>query len=156
MPSTISFTLNDQPVSVETDPNRKLAWILRTELELTGTKFGCGKGQCRTCTVLVDDRPTRSCMLDIRAVRGKKVTTIEGLEKNNGELHPLQKAFMANDALQCGYCTPGMILTAYGLLAKNPHPSREDIIDEMDNNLCRCGAHPRIVDAIVAASQDMR
>jgi aerobic-type carbon monoxide dehydrogenase small subunit (CoxS/CutS family) len=155
MPTEIAFMLNGQPVRVEADGDRKLLWVLRTELGLTGTKFGCGHGQCRSCTVLVNDQAVPACMLSASSVSGKQVTTIEGLEKD-GQLHPLQKAFMANDALQCGFCTPGMILTAYGLLHSNPDLSREDIVNAMDGNLCRCGAHKRIITAIQAAGQEMQ
>ena len=155
MATKIEFTLNEQPVSVEVDGKRKLLWILRTELGLTGAKYGCGEGQCHACAALVDNRNIRTCQVDALSVRGKRVTTIEGLEKD-GELHPLQKAFMENDALQCGFCTPGMILSAYGLLQSNPNPSREDIVTGMDKNLCRCGAHPHIIDAIEAAAAEMQ
>ncbi|MBE2214624.1 MAG: (2Fe-2S)-binding protein [Opitutaceae bacterium] len=150
MPEKLSFTLNGQPVSVEVDGDRKLLWVLRTDLALTGTKYSCGKGLCGTCTVLVDNVPQRSCMLRAGSVRGKEVTTIEGFEKD-GELHPLQKAFIDHDALQCGFCTPGMILTAHGVLRRNPAATREQIVQGMERNLCRCGAHPRILDAIEQA-----
>lgn len=152
--TTIDFILNDQPVQLEMDGSRKLLWALRTELDLTGTKYGCGKGQCGACTVLIDGQPVRSCLMDTNSVKGKRVTTIEGLAQQEN-LHPLQKSFMANDALQCGFCTPGMILTAYGLLQSSANPSREDIIRGMDSNLCRCGAHPRIIDAIEQAGTEM-
>jgi len=155
MPTEIAFTLNGKPLRIETDDDRKLLWILRTELGLTGTKFGCGHGQCRSCTVLVDDQPLPACLLSASSVSGKQVTTIEGLEKD-GQLHALQKAFMANDALQCGFCTPGMILTAYGLLRSNPNPSHEEVVNAMDGNLCRCGAHKRIITAIQAAGREMQ
>ena len=155
MATNIEFTLNEQPVRIEVNGTRKLLWILRAELGLTGAKYGCGEGQCRACAVLVDNRTVRACQVEAQSVRGKRVTTIEGLEKD-GELHPLQKAFMENDALQCGFCTPGMILTAYGLLRSNPNPTREDIVAGMDSNLCRCGAHPHIIDAIEAAAAEMR
>lgn len=147
----IDFVLNGNPVHLEIDGSRKLLWALRTELELTGTKYGCGKGQCGACTVLIDDQPVRSCLIGAASIVGKSVTTIEGLAEQE-KLHPLQESFMANDALQCGFCTPGMILTAYGLLKSTPNPSREDITRGMDKNLCRCGAHPRIIDAIEKAS----
>jgi aerobic-type carbon monoxide dehydrogenase small subunit (CoxS/CutS family) len=129
-----------------------LLWVLRYDLGLTGTKYGCGEGLCGACTVIVSGKAERSCVLEMKAVAGKKVTTIEGLA-TNGELHPLQKAFVEHDALQCGYCTPGMIMNAYGLLLTNPHPSRSEIIEHMDGNLCRCGAHQRIVQAIETAAQ---
>jgi aerobic-type carbon monoxide dehydrogenase small subunit (CoxS/CutS family) len=125
---------------------------LRTELGLTGAKYGCGEGFCGACTVLVNNEAVRSCQFPMKDVAGKEVLTIEGLAKG-GELHVLQKAFMAHDALQCGYCTPGMILTAYSLFLKNPRPTREEIIQGLEDNLCRCGAHTRIIDAVETASQ---
>jgi aerobic-type carbon monoxide dehydrogenase small subunit (CoxS/CutS family) len=132
-----------------------LLWVLRTELGLTGTKSGCGEGLCGSCTVLVDGEPERACQLPMRSVAGKKVVTIEGLA-SNGKLHPVQAAFVEHDALQCGFCTPGMILSAYGLLLENPKPTRQEILDHMEDNLCRCGAHVRIVDAIETAAAGMR
>ena len=155
MKQTIGFSLNGKPVSFEVDPNRILLWVLRSDLGLTGTKYGCGEGLCGACTVIVDGKAERSCLLEVKAVAGKVVTTIEGLAKN-GELHPLQKAFVEHDALQCGYCTPGMIMNAYGLLLNTPQPSRSQIIEHMDGNLCRCGAHQRIVEAIQTAAKEMR
>ncbi len=155
MTETVSFRLNDQPVQVRVDPNRTLLWVLRTELALTGPKYGCGISQCGACTVLVDQRPVRTCTLKVKAVAGKSVTTIEGLARG-AALHPLQQAFIAHDALQCGFCTPGMILTAYGFLKKHPDPTRAEIIAGMDQNLCRCGAHVRIVEAILTAAAAMR
>lgn len=151
MPDRISFTLNGKRVRLELDGSRKLLWALRTELELTGTKFGCGYGVCGACTVLVNDRPVHACTTQVDSVRGKEVVTIEGLA-NDGGLHPLQKAFIEHDALQCGFCTPGMILTAAGLLRSKRKPSREEIVRGMDGNLCRCGAHARIIDAIQSAA----
>lgn len=151
MPELLSFRLNGQPVQLDIDPDRTLLWVLRTELGLTGTKFGCGANQCGTCTILVDGEAVRSCSETIGSVRGRDVVTIEGLERG-GVLHPLQEAFMAHDALQCGFCTPGMILTAHALLRRNPQPSREQVVEGMNQNLCRCGAHPRIVDAILEAA----
>ncbi len=155
MAETIAFTLNDKPVSVTTDGQRPLLWVLRTDLGLTGTKFGCGEAQCGACTILVDNKAVRSCVYPVRNADGREVRTIEGLSKN-GDLHPLQKAFVEHDALQCGFCTPGMILTAYGLLRENPEPTREEIIKSMDHNLCRCGAHTRIIDAIQSAAKAMK
>ncbi|UCG46571.1 MAG: (2Fe-2S)-binding protein [Phycisphaerales bacterium] len=155
MAETISFTLNDKAVSIKTDGQRPLLWVLRTDLGLTGTKFGCGQAHCGACTVLVDDKAVRSCVYPVRNVRGRKVRTIEGLSRN-GDMHPLQKAFVAHDALQCGFCTPGMILTAYALLRENPRPTRDEIIAGMDGNLCRCGAHTRIIDAIASAATEMK
>jgi aerobic-type carbon monoxide dehydrogenase small subunit (CoxS/CutS family) len=154
MSDTISFRLNDQTVHLTVDQSRPLLWVLRTDLALTGPKFGCGEGYCGGCTVLVDQRAMRSCSLTVKDVAGKDVTTIEGLAKN-GQLHPLQQAFMEHDALQCGFCTPGMILTAFALLRANPQPSREQIIRGMEDNLCRCGAHTRIIDAIQSAAAAM-
>jgi nicotinate dehydrogenase subunit A len=155
MAETIEFTLNGQSVTVTTDGRRPLLWVLRTDLGLTGTKYGCGQAICGACTVLVDNKAVRSCVQPARNVAGKEVLTIEGLSRN-GELHPLQKAFVEHDALQCGFCTPGMILTAYGLLQQNPEPTREEIIAGMDHNLCRCGAHTRIIDAIQDAAAKMK
>ena len=152
--ANVSFTLNGKPVTVDVEGDRRLVWILRTEVCLTGTKFGCGKGTCGSCTVVVDRRAVRSCMVPVKDVSGKSLVTIEGLA-DNGTLHPLQKAFMEHDALQCGFCTPGMIMKAYGLLLENPKRSREEIIRSMDYNLCRCGAHLRIIRAIEAAAQTM-
>jgi nicotinate dehydrogenase subunit A len=155
MAETIEFTLNGQSVTVTTDGRRPLLWVLRTDLGLTGTKYGCGQAICGACTVLVDNKAVRSCVQPVRNVAGKEVLTIEGLSRN-GELHPLQKAFVEHDALQCGFCTPGMILTAYGLLQQNSEPTREEIIAGMDHNLCRCGAHTRIIDAIQDAAAKMK
>jgi carbon-monoxide dehydrogenase small subunit len=155
MAENISFKLNGKPVSLEIDSERMLLWVLRTDLGLTGTKYGCGKSLCGACTVLVDNELARSCQLPVKFVEGKEVLTIEGLEKDS-ELHPLQEAFVENDALQCGFCTPGIIMTAYSLLLKNPQPSREEIIQYMDYNLCRCGAHTRIIDAIQSAGKNMK
>jgi aerobic-type carbon monoxide dehydrogenase small subunit (CoxS/CutS family) len=154
MKESIGFTLNGKAVRLEVEPSRALLWVLRCDLGLTGAKYGCGEGLCGACTVLVDRSAVRSCLLRLKAVAGKEVTTIEGLAKN-GELHPLQKAFVEHDALQCGYCTPGMIMNAYSLLINNPQPSRRQIIEHMDGNLCRCGAHKRIVQAIQTAAKAM-
>lgn len=155
MQETIKFKLNDQPIRVTTDSERMLLWVLRTDLGLTGTKYGCGEGFCGACTVLVNRKAVRSCQLAVKDVVGKEVMTIEGLAKN-GVLHPLQKAFIKYDALQCGFCTPGMILNAYSLLAENPQPSLREIKISMENNLCRCGAHTRIIQAIQFAAQEMK
>ncbi|MGB5376326.1 MAG: (2Fe-2S)-binding protein [Polyangiales bacterium] len=153
--SPISFTLNERAVRLEVDTSRKLIWVLRTELAMTGTKPSCARGLCGACTVLVDDRPVRSCITPVESVRGKRVVTIEALAKD-GELHPLQEAFIRHDALQCGFCTPGMILTAYGLLRDKRKRSRREIARAMDGNLCRCGAHTRILDAIESAATEMK
>jgi aerobic-type carbon monoxide dehydrogenase small subunit (CoxS/CutS family) len=155
MKTSIGFRLNGKPQTLETNPDRRLLWVLRTDLELTGTKYGCGSGYCGSCTVIVDGEPVRSCVTSLGKIRDKEVTTIEGLAKN-GELHPLQRAFAEHGALQCGYCTPGMIMNAYGLLLEKPEPSREEIVDGMERNLCRCGAHQRIIAAIEDASKGGR
>ena len=155
MKESIRFKLNGKPVALSVDPERMLLWVLRTNLKLSGAKYGCGEGSCGACTVLVNEKAERSCQLPIKDVIGKEVITIEGLA--NGEtLHPIQKAFMAHDALQCGFCTPGMILNAYVLLKENPEPSYSQIIDGMEDNLCRCGAHKRIVQAIQSAADEMK
>jgi aerobic-type carbon monoxide dehydrogenase small subunit (CoxS/CutS family) len=154
MADPIDFVLNGRPAHLEIDGDRKLLWVLRTDLGLTGTKFGCGGGFCGACTVVVDKDAVRSCRLSAAEIAGKEVLTIEGLAAS-GKLHPLQEAFVRHDALQCGFCTPGMILTAYALLGKNPEASRDEIIQAMDDNLCRCGAHKRILQAVESAAGDM-
>jgi len=154
MSEVVQFVLNGKPTALAVDGDRMLLWVLRSDLGVTGTKYGCGEGQCGACTVLVDDVAVRSCVTPVKRVQGKSVMTIEGLVQN-GNLHPLQKAFMENDALQCGFCTPGMILTAYSLLRRNPRPSEAEIREAMEGNLCRCGAHKRIIEAIQAAAKEM-
>jgi carbon-monoxide dehydrogenase small subunit len=154
MEETIQFKLNGKPTKLSVDSERKLLWVLRTDLGLTGTKYGCGESFCGACMVLVNNEAVRSCQTTVKAIQGKEVVTIEGLAKN-GTLHPLQKAFMEHDALQCGYCTSGMIMNAYAFLHKNPRPSAPDIVKGMDDNLCRCGAHTRIIQAIQAAAKEM-
>ena len=154
MTETLRFKLNDKPVELTLDGERMLLWVLRADLGLTGTKLGCGASVCGSCTVLVDNEPVRSCHLAVKNINGKEVTTIEGLARN-GELHPLQKAFMAHDALQCGFCSPGMIMNAYGLLLKNSSPTKQEIIDGMEGNLCRCGTYGRIIEAVQTAAQEM-
>jgi aerobic-type carbon monoxide dehydrogenase small subunit (CoxS/CutS family) len=155
MIETIDVKINHKAVRVKVDSERKLLWVLRTDLGITGPKYGCGAGICGACTVLVNDRAVRSCQLPVKEVKGKEVVTIEGLARN-GALHPLQKAFVEHDALQCGFCTPGMILTAYSFLKENPEPSESDIIRGMDDNLCRCTSYVRIVQAIQSAAVVMR
>jgi aerobic-type carbon monoxide dehydrogenase small subunit (CoxS/CutS family) len=155
MQEPIYFKLNEKPVNLTVDGERMLLWVLRTDLGITGPKYGCGEGLCGACTVLVDNEAVLSCQTPVKEVKGREVVTIEGLAKN-GDLHPLQKAFMKHDALQCGFCTPGMILKAHSLLSKNPRPSREEIIEGMNENLCRCGAHVRIVQAIETAARAMK
>jgi carbon-monoxide dehydrogenase small subunit len=153
----IQCSLNNKPVSLALEGNETLLWVIRSheDLNLTGTKYGCGLGECGACTVLVDNIPMRSCMVSAEHVEGKQITTVEGLA-TDGELHPVQQAFVDNDALQCGYCTPGMIMQAVGFLHLNPTPTRQDIIYGMEANLCRCGAHVRIIKAIEAASKKMQ
>ena len=155
MEETISFKLNGKKMDVLIDTSQTLLWALRNHFGLTGTKFGCGMGFCGSCTVLIDNEPARSCMLSVGEVAGKSVVTVEGLAKD-GELHPVQKAFVEHDALQCGYCTPGMIMNATGLLLKNPSPTTLQIQEGMEDNLCRCGAHVRIVEAIHTAAKEMK
>jgi aerobic-type carbon monoxide dehydrogenase small subunit (CoxS/CutS family) len=155
MKETIQFKLNNRPARVTVDSDRMLLWVLRTELGLTGTKFGCGQNQCGACTVLVNKEAVRSCHFPFKQARGKNVLTIEGLS-GDGNPHPLQRAFMEHSAFQCGFCTPGMLLTAYGLLLKNPNPSPSEIIDGMEGNLCRCGSYGRIVQAVRAAAAEMK
>ncbi len=154
MAETIQFELNGKKVEMPLEKGQTLLWALRTHFKLTGTKYGCGEGYCGACTVLMNNEAVRSCGIRMEEVAGKKITTIEGLAKN-GELHPVQQAFVDHDALQCGYCTPGMIMNAVGLLAKTPHPTREQIVEGMEDNLCRCGAHVRIIDAIESAAKAM-
>ncbi|MEE9167552.1 MAG: (2Fe-2S)-binding protein [Candidatus Neomarinimicrobiota bacterium] len=154
MKDTLRFELNNVPVELTLDRERMVLSVLRSDLGLTGAKLGCGEGHCGACTILVNNTPVRSCMFPISYVNGKNVTTIEGLARS-GNLHPLQTAFIKHDALQCGFCTPGMILHAYGLLHKNRQPTRGEIIQSMDKNLCRCGSYVRIVEAIQTASREM-
>jgi aerobic-type carbon monoxide dehydrogenase small subunit (CoxS/CutS family) len=151
----IEFRLNHKTVRLKVDGERKLLWVLRSDLELTGTKYGCGKGLCGACTVLINQEAVRSCQVSVKDLRGKEVITIEGLAQN-GRLHPLQKAFMEHDAFQCGFCTPGMILNAYSLLREKPRPTEAEIIQAMSDNLCRCGAYQRIVQAIQTAAREMK
>ena len=155
MEETISFQLNGKKTDALIDPTDTLLWVLRNHFGLTGTKYGCGMGFCGSCTVLIDNEAIRSCTIPVGDVKGKNVVTIEGLA-NNGELHPVQKAFIEHDALQCGYCTPGMIMNAAGLLLKNPSPDTDQIKEGMENNFCRCGAHVRIVAAVETAAEEMK
>lgn len=152
MKKNIRFSLNGRSVSVDTDDQRALLWVLRNDLELTGTKYGCGEGFCGACTVAVDGTAMRSCQTPLAAVANKKVTTVEGLERD-GKLHPLQEAFIEHGGFQCGFCTSGMLMNAWAFLQKHPHPTRDAIVDEMNANLCRCGAHNGILAAIEDASK---
>ncbi|HMD70012.1 MAG TPA: (2Fe-2S)-binding protein [Bryobacteraceae bacterium] len=150
MERTISFRLNGHLTSLKVDDQRMLLWVLRSDLGLTGTKFGCGEALCGACTVIVGNQAARSCVTPVKAVEGKQVLTIEGIGQNG--LHAVQQAFLSHHAFQCGYCTPGMIVSAYALLLHTPHPTREQIVKYMEDNLCRCGAHGRIVEAIQEAA----
>ena len=154
MKQKISFTLNRESVTVSVNGSESLLTVLREYLDMTGTKFGCGLGECGACTVLIDQKAVRSCMVAVEDVAGKDILSIEGLS-SNGTLHPIQKAFVSHDSMQCGFCTPGMIMNAYGLLLRNPKPSRTEIISGMEENLCRCGSYNRIVDAIQTAADEM-
>ena len=147
----LELQVNGTRRRVEVDGERSLLSVLRDELDLTGAKYGCGEGQCGACTVLVDGRAARSCLTQAASVEGKQVTTVEGLERN-GALHPLQEAFLAVDAMQCGYCTAGMIMSGVGLLKKTPNPTDAEILRAMEGNICRCGTYPRIVAAIRQAA----
>jgi aerobic-type carbon monoxide dehydrogenase small subunit (CoxS/CutS family) len=151
MANVTSLNVNGKKLRVEVDSQTPLLYVLRDHLNLTGTKYGCGESKCGACSVLVDGVAIRSCVTPVGRVSGKQITTIEGMEKE-GKLHPLQEAFLKADALQCGYCTSGMIIAAAGLLNKNPKPSRDEIVKQMDANVCRCGTYPRIVNAIEMAA----
>jgi len=152
---TVAFALNGKSTRLTVDENRMLLWVLRDDIGLTGTKFGCGAALCGACTVLVNNEAVRSCATPMKDVDGKKVVTIEGLA-SDGKLHPLQDAFVKQLAFQCGFCTPGMILGAYAFLLKNPKPTRAQIVQHMDDHLCRCGAHVRIVAAVETAALSMK
>lgn len=154
MDTRLEFKINGTSTTVTTDPQRPLLDVLREDLGLTGTKYGCGEGQCRSCTVLIDGRPEMSCLMPVSRAAGRNIVTIEGLADGEA-LHPVQQAFLDEGAMQCGYCVPGMILTAVALLESNPEPSREQIVAAMNGNLCRCCGYPRIIAAVqrAAASQ---
>lgn len=155
MIETFEFKLNQKPIRLTVDGERKLLWVLRTDLGLTGPKYGCGEGICGACTVLINEKAFRSCQIPVKDVRKKEVVTIEGLARSR-TLHPIQRAFMEHDAFQCGFCTSGMILTAYSLLMENRQPTEAEIIRGMNDNLCRCGAHVRIIQAIQSAAKAMK
>ena len=146
-----TLNVNGKKMTVDADSTVSLLSVLRNDLSLTGSKYGCGEGQCGACTVLLDGQPIRSCTTQVGRAAGKQIVTIEGLEKD-GKLHPLQEAFIKADAMQCAYCTSGMIMSASALLNKNPKPSRDDIISGMNGNICRCGTYQRIIEAIRMAS----
>ena len=155
MAKPIELEVNGKSYSVRSDPETPLLWALRDELQLTGTKYGCGEGQCGACTVLISGTPRRSCQMPVSAAAGKRITTIEGLEKN-GHLHPVQQAFVDAGAFQCAYCTSGMILSSVGLLSANPNPTEEEIVQSLQGNVCRCGTHPRVIEAVQKAAQAMK
>jgi aerobic-type carbon monoxide dehydrogenase small subunit (CoxS/CutS family) len=148
----IQLQVNGKTHAVEAEPQTSLLSVLRDQLELTGSKYGCGEGQCGACTVLIEGEPQRSCITRVGAAAGKQITTIEGIERD-GQLHPLQEAFLEKDALQCGYCTSGMILSGVALLRANPNPSEKQIRESMEGNICRCGTYPRIVAAVRLAAE---
>ncbi|HXJ88472.1 MAG TPA: (2Fe-2S)-binding protein [Candidatus Binatia bacterium] len=150
--ATIRLTINDKSYSVDTDPDSNLLTVLREDLDLTGSKYGCGEGQCGACTVLVDGKTQRSCITSVGSVLGKQITTIEGLVKGD-RLHPVQQAFLDEAAMQCAYCTSGMIMSAVALLQQNTMPSEKEIVNFMDGNVCRCGTYPRIIRAIQRAAK---
>lgn len=154
MAGVTELKVNGRPYRLEADPDRRLLWVLRDDLDLTGTKYGCGEGRCGACTVLVDGRIRRSCMMTVGQAEGREIVTIEGLA-TEGRLHPVQEAFLKDEALQCGYCTPGMILAATALLRANPDPSDAQIIQAMDGNICRCGVYPAILRAIRSAAESL-
>ena len=153
--ANIALNVNGKKLTVDVDPQTSLLSVLRNDLDLTGTKYGCGESQCGACTVLIDGQQTRSCITQVGRVVNKQITTIEGLEKN-GQLHPLQDAFLKADAMQCGYCTPGMIMSGVALLDKTPRPTREQIVQHMNGNICRCGTYLRIIAAIQMAADQKR
>src|SRR5215472_13684056 len=152
MAKVTELQVNGTRRRLNADSDRTLLSVLRDDLDLTGTKYGCGEGQCGACTVLIDGMPAHSCRVKVGTAAGRQITTIEGLEKN-GTLHPLQEAFLEVGAMQCGYCTPGMIMAGAGLLKKSPNPTADEIVKHMQGNICRCGTYPRIVEAIQRAAR---
>jgi nicotinate dehydrogenase subunit A len=155
MARVTELEVNGTRHSIDADPEEMLLGVLREQLDLTGTKYGCGEGQCRACTVLLDGQPRHSCITPVGLTAGKQIMTIEGLERG-GRLHPVQQAFLEEQAFQCGYCTPGMVLTASAFLGAHPDPSEQEILQFMEGNICRCGVYPRIVAAILRAAKAMR
>ena len=151
MPNVTALNVNGKRRTVDIDASVSLLSVLRNDLDLTGTKYGCGEGRCGACTVLLNGQLTRSCVTQVGRAAGKQITTIEGLEKD-GKLHPLQEAFIKADAMQCAFCTSGMIMAATALLSKNARPSRDEIVSGMNRNICRCGVYQRIIEAIQIAS----
>ncbi|MGH9664432.1 MAG: (2Fe-2S)-binding protein [Bryobacteraceae bacterium] len=155
MSDPLELNVNGVRHRLTSDPDRTLLEVLREDLELTGTKYGCGEGQCGACTVLINGLPARSCQTQAKVSAGKRITTIEGLARE-AKFDPLREAFLQHDAMQCGYCTPGMVMSAAGLLSRNQNPARRDVVNFMDGNICRCGTYPRIVEAILDAAERMR
>jgi aerobic-type carbon monoxide dehydrogenase small subunit (CoxS/CutS family) len=155
MAKPIGLDVNGKQYPVNYPPDTPLLYVLRDELGFTGTKYGCGEGQCGSCTVLLDGAPRRSCQIPVSAAEGRPITTIEGLEKD-GKLHPVQQAFLDTGAFQCAYCTSGMIMSSVGLLKTNPNPNRADIVQGLQGNVCRCGTHPRIVEAVLSAAKTLQ
>ena len=155
MATSFKFAVNGQTRSIQSDPETPLLTVLRDDLGLTGSKYGCGEGQCGACTVLLDGAPRRSCVLPVSAVAGKSITTIEGLEQS-GRLHPVQQAFLDAEAFQCAYCTSGMIMSSVALLKQNPNPTPTDIAQALQGNICRCGTHPRVIEAVERAAKAAR
>ena len=153
--ANIALNVNGKKLNVDVDPQTSLLSVLRNDLDMTGTKYGCGESQCGACTVLIDGQQTRSCITPVSRVVNKQITTIEGLERD-GHLHPVQEAFLKADAMQCGYCTPGMIMSSVALLDKTPRPTREQIVQHMNGNICRCGTYLRIIAAIQMAAEQKR
>lgn len=154
MDETIQFRLNGRATEITVDPERMLLWVLRSDLGLTGTKYGCGEAHCGACAVVMNGQVVRSCVTPMSITEGAELITVEGLSQN-GDLHPVQQAFVDNDAMQCGYCTPGMVMCAFGLLQRNPNPSAEEIIQGMESHLCRCGSYGRIIHAVQDAAGTM-
>jgi aerobic-type carbon monoxide dehydrogenase small subunit (CoxS/CutS family) len=155
MPNVKKLRINGRQVDIDAEEERSLLELLREDLGLTGAKYGCGEGRCGACTVLVDGAPVRSCVTALRAVASGEITTIEGLERD-GQLHPLQQACLDMGAMQCGYCTCGMIMSGVALLRKNPNPTPEEIVEHMNGNICRCGTYPRIVAAVSGAARMLK
>ncbi len=155
MANVKKLRINGSQVEIDAEEERSLLELLREDLGLTGAKYGCGEGRCGACTVLVDGSPVRSCVTALRTVASGEITTIEGLERD-GKLHPLQQAFLDSGAMQCGYCTCGMIMSGVALLSKNANPKPEEIVEHMNGNICRCGTYPRIVEAVSHAAKTLK
>jgi aerobic-type carbon monoxide dehydrogenase small subunit (CoxS/CutS family) len=155
MPNIKKLRINGRGVDIDAEEDRSLLDLLREDLGLTGAKYGCGEGRCGACTVLLDGAPARSCVTTLKAAAVAEITTIEGLEQD-GKLHPVQQAFLDAGAMQCGYCTCGMIMSAVGLLRKNPDPTRDEVIEQMNGNICRCGTYPRIISALSNAARALK